>query len=55
MNEKYFEDDSKEFRYVKTAGGIRVVAYSGVKDNVKFQAQLKECRSLNWASMKKDM
>lgn len=40
MNEKYFEDDSKEFRYVKTAGGIRVVAYSGVKDNVKIPSTI---------------
>lgn len=40
MNEKHFEDDSKEFRYVKTAGGIRVVAYSGVKDNVKIPSTI---------------
>lgn len=31
----YFEDAKKEYRYIPTEGGIKIVGYSGVKDNVR--------------------
>lgn len=31
---RFFEDEAKEYRYIPVEGGIKIVGYSGVKDNL---------------------
>ena len=40
MYNKYCEEDLREFRYEYVEDGVKVVAYSGVKDNVRIPSSV---------------
>ena len=40
MCSKYCEEDVREFRYERVSDGVRVVAYSGVKDNIRIPSSI---------------